>query len=127
MGRVPCDLDPVARALAHGNPFPMGQIAPQPGPVPTSASHGCAVASVERVFAELVRRVAWSGDGRRGSVRIEIGAGSLAGAVLLVQADSGAVEVSIQLPSGSDPGVWRNRIAKRLEKRGLQVSSLEVG
>lgn len=118
------EVDPVTRALAHANC--MGRPEPLPTSNPVLAERACSAASVERVFAELVRKVAWSGDARRGSVRVEIGTGSLAGAVLLVHADCGEVRVSMQLPSGTDRGAWHERIARRLESRGLQVSSLEV-
>src|ERR1019366_518010 len=44
-------------------------------PVQTSAR-----ASLEEVLPAIVRRIAWSGDGRKGAVRLEFGAGALSGA-----------------------------------------------
>ena len=80
----------------------------------------------------LVRRVAWSGDSRRGALRLVIGSGGLAGASLLVQATAGRVDVTL----GTEPGTsltrdeleaWRDRIAARLEARGFDVGVVEVG
>jgi hypothetical protein len=79
----------------------------------------------------LVRRIAWSGDGRRGALRLEVGSGALAGASVLVQSRGGRVDVTL----GSAPGAshtrdeleaWRDRIAARLEARGIDVGAVDV-
>jgi hypothetical protein len=82
--------------------------------------------SLEDILPALVRRVAWSGDGRRGTVRLELGAGELAGGTLLVQVDEGRVRVRLTAPPGVDVGAWRGRITDRLEARGLTVDSVEA-
>jgi len=82
--------------------------------------------SLEDLLPALVRRVAWSGDGRRGTVRLELGAGELAGGTLLVQVDDGRVRVCLTAPPGVDVSAWRGRIADRLEARGLAVDSVEA-
>jgi hypothetical protein len=82
--------------------------------------------SLEDILPALVRRVAWSGDGRRGTVRLELGAGELAGGTLLVQVDEGRVRVRLTAPPGVDVDAWRGRITDRLEARGLAVDSVEA-
>jgi hypothetical protein len=87
-------------------------------------------ASLEELLPALVRKIAWSGDERRGAVRIEVGAGPLAGATLLVQARAGRVEVTLSAAAadagGIDAEAWRDRIARRLEARGLEVDAVRV-
>jgi len=82
--------------------------------------------SLEDLLPSLVRRVAWSGDGRRGTVRLELGAGEMAGATLLVHVDDGRVRVHLSGPPGVDLGGWRERIADRLAARGLEVDEVEA-
>jgi hypothetical protein len=82
--------------------------------------------SLEDLLPALVRRVAWSGDGRRGTVRLELGAGELAGATLLVHVDDGRVRLQLSTPPGVSPAGWRERIADRLAARGLAVDAVEV-
>jgi hypothetical protein len=91
-----------------------------------AAPGGRARASLEDLLPALVRRVAWSGDGRRGALRLELGAGRLAGATLLVQADEGRVRVQLSGPAGADLEEWRRRIAARLADRGLNVEHVDV-
>ncbi len=82
--------------------------------------------SLEHVMSRFVRKVAWSGDANRGTARLELGAGALAGATLTIHSEQGAVSVSLELPPGVDANAWRERIARRLGARGLQVAELEV-
>jgi hypothetical protein len=82
--------------------------------------------SLEDLLPALVRRVAWSGDGRRGTVRLELGAGELAGATLLVHVDDGRVRLQLSAPPGIALAGWRERIADRLAARGLVVDAVEV-
>ncbi len=81
---------------------------------------------MEQLMSKLVRRVAWSGNARSGAARLELGAGELEGATLLIQADHGAVRVTIDLPPGVDRAAWRDRIAGKLGNRGLHVEDIEV-
>jgi hypothetical protein len=82
--------------------------------------------SLEHLLPAMVRRVAWSGDGRRGAARLEIGSGDLAGATLIVLADEGRVRVELDTPPGADVLSWQARIAGRLRARGLPVDHVEV-
>lgn len=74
-------------------------------------------ASLEDLLPVLVRRVAWSSSGGGGCARLELGAGSLAGAVIVVRADAAGVRVKLMGPPGMDLGPWRERIAARLVSR----------
>jgi hypothetical protein len=83
-------------------------------------------ASLEDLLPALVKRIAWAGDARRGSVRIELGSGALAGGTVVVHADHGRVRVEITAPAGADPTEWRRRITACLEERGLAVQHVDV-
>ena len=91
---------------------------------PEAAPRG--LASLEHLVPALVRRVAWSGDARRGTARLEIGAGELAGSTLLVHADEGRVQVHLSVPPGVDAASWQRRIAERLASRNIAAQSVEV-
>jgi hypothetical protein len=82
--------------------------------------------SLQDLLPTLVRRVAWSTDGKRGTARLEIGSGDLAGATLLVHADAGRVRVQLEVPAGADAPSWRERIVRRLAAREIPVDEVEV-
>jgi len=127
--RSPADaLDAVARQVAQFGPpaLPQAMAQPPPVPLPISAAQAPVRTSVEDLLPGLVRRVAWSGDGRRGTIRLEIGAGALEGATLLVQTDDQRVSIHLNAPSGVDVHEWRARIGRRLAAKGLSVDLLEV-
>jgi hypothetical protein len=81
---------------------------------------------MEQLMTKLVRRIAWSGNARTGSARLELGVGELEGATLTIHADDGAVRVALELPAGVDALAWKSRIAGRLCARGLHVEEVEV-
>jgi hypothetical protein len=114
---------------------PFGQmlaVAAQPLPIVAASAPAeapalrAAAGSLEELLPALVRRVAWSGDGRRGTVRLELGAGELAGATLLVHADSGRVRVRLDVPPGVDAARWERRIRQRLEANRIPAEVVEV-
>jgi len=107
-----------AAALA---PFP--SFAERPAEAPVEAR---AAASLEDLLPQLVRRVAWGGDRRAGTVRLELGAGALAGATLLIHAEDGRVRVELRAPAGTDAAGWRDRIHDRLTARGLLVDGVTI-
>jgi hypothetical protein len=100
--------------------------ASSPGSGPDAAPQVCARASLEEVLPALVRRIAWSGDGQKGSVRLEFGAGALAGGTLVVHSDGGRVRVELDAPAGADAAAWKERITSRLAERQLQVEDVDV-
>ncbi len=116
------DLDPATRQAA--------QLAP---PLATPKVESASVAaqtnaqiSLEDLVPALVKKIAWTGDAHRGTVRMELGSGELAGSTLTVSADHGRVSVHVRVPAGTDAGAWRSRLATRLEARGLSVESVEI-
>jgi hypothetical protein len=115
-------LDPAARHAAQiappivGPPILGGESAPEVK----------ARASLEELLPRVVKRMAWTGDGRKGSVRIELGSGALAGGTVTVHADEGRVRVEIATPAGVDAEEWRQRIEARLAQRGIEVERLDV-
>jgi len=115
-------LDPVARQAAQLAPplASMATGATELGDVPAAMAR----TSLEQLLPALVRRVAWSGDGRKGTVRLELGAGGMAGAEVVVESDHGLVRVQLRAPAGVDAEAWRRRVEGRLMARGLQVDGV---
>jgi hypothetical protein len=127
-------LDPLHRRRATYAPPDMLSSAMLMGPAPAalSAPSGVtesvarAAASLEDLIPALVRRFAWSSDGRRGTARLEIGAGELAGSTLVVHADAGRVRVHLDVPPGVDARAWQVRIHQRLASRNIPTDLVEV-
>jgi hypothetical protein len=116
----------MTRALAQpGLSADRGTLAAAASP-PVDTVQSAARVSLEQVMSKFVRRVAWSGDAHSGTARLELGAGALEGATLTIHSHNGVVQVALELPPGVDAAEWRDRIARRLDARGLQVSALEV-
>jgi hypothetical protein len=139
--RAATDDDPLDPLLRHraslAPPDARSQTPSFASPVLASAGFGAAapvtpeaapraLASLEHLVPALVRRVAWSGDARRGTARLEIGAGELAGSTLLVHADEGRVQVHLSVPPGVDAASWQRRITERLASRNISAQSVEV-
>jgi hypothetical protein len=95
-----------------------------PATAPTAEARACI--SLEDLVPALVRKVAWSGDGSRGAVRMELGSGALAGGTIQICVEAGRVRVHIDLPAGVDMDAWRGRIARRLAGRGLDIEEIVV-
>jgi hypothetical protein len=117
-------LDPMLTQSTLWSPPATSTISPATGPAaPIEAQTRT---SLEDLLPALVRRIAWSGDSRRGTMRLELAAGALAGATLVVHADEGKVRVQLQAPEGVDPAAWRARIEGRLAAKGINVEGVEV-
>ncbi len=117
------DLDPIARQAA--------QLAPPVAFAPAAEREAAAAqtharVSLEELVPELVKKIAWSGDAKSGTVRMELGAGDLAGSTLTVSAENGRVSVHVAAPPGTDAAAWKNRIATRLEARGIAIDTVHV-
>lgn len=133
---VPSDdghLDPIARrrsVFASHDAFVASTQARMPqGEPPTSRQDPTGpvrAASLEELFPVLVRRVAWSCDRDRAALRLELGAGELAGGTLLVQMVDGRLRVHLEVPPGVNASVWHRRICDRLADRGLPFDTVEV-
>jgi hypothetical protein len=77
------------------------------------------------LIEEVVRRISWGGDRRRGAARIELG-GALVGTTIVVQGEGRTVALDIELGPGADAGTLPARLAARLAARGLEVRSVDV-
>jgi len=76
--------------------------------------------------SETIRRIAWGGDRRRGTARVELGGGVFEGACLQVHANGASLRIELTAPPGVDASRLAERIEARLAKRGLQLESLAI-
>ncbi|MBX3208843.1 MAG: hypothetical protein KF764_27680 [Labilithrix sp.] len=115
-------LDPAARQAAQLAP-PQATPPAQDAPAAAAAEEIAprARVSMEELLPQLVKRIAWAGDRRRGSVQLELGAGRHAGTTVTVHADAGRVRVELD---GVGADALRERIRTRLERHGLDVESV---
>jgi hypothetical protein len=67
---------------------------------------------------QLVKRIAWAGDKRKASVRLELGAGAYAGSIIIVHAEDGRLRLDVE---GSDASLLRERLDARLRRHGLAI------
>ncbi len=120
--RAPVDpLDPAMRNPAIVAP----PVAAPAAPAPVEAMEAPrARMSMEELLPALVRRIAWTGDKHKGTVRLELGAGAHAGTTLLVHADGARVRVEVHGVEGRDLDDFRRRLDARLRGHGLDVESV---
>lgn len=114
-------LDPAARHAAH--------LAPPAVAMPVEATSPAAnepvrARSLEELLPVLVRRIAWAGDRNKGTVRLELGAGTYAGTTVMVHVDGGRVRVEIGGAEGPELDRLRARLDSRLRGHGLDVDSV---
>ncbi|MBX3230235.1 MAG: hypothetical protein KIT84_24615 [Labilithrix sp.] len=106
-------LDPDTRRFAQLAPPAFTPVAAAPVAAADEIAPRARV-SMEELLPQLVKRIAWAGDRRRGSVQMELGAGPHAGTVVTVHADDGHVRIELH---GDDAGT----LQRRLEARGFHV------
>lgn len=122
----PPAVDPLALSLATAPAAPLlaaeraVSVAPANGAPMTGASVLDAV-----LASEVLQRVAWGGDRRRGVARLELG-GELSGAVVVVKGEGREVSLEVSLPEGLHAADLPERLAARLAARGLAVRELIV-
>lgn len=104
-------LDPMARALAQ--PLARGPEPPAPAPL--------AAAPDELLLERVVKRLSWGGSGKRGTARIELAAGSLAGATLLVHAEGREITLEADGADAQALAELAARLAKRLDEKGITL------
>ena len=107
------------------------QMAVQHGIGPGPVAHATQLATpaalplrddLQNLLTGLARRVAWGGDRRKGSARIELSEGALAGATLVVHTEQRSVSVELELPAGARGTGLEERLRERLEARGFSAS-----
>lgn len=100
--------------------------APSAGSTATKAPAFAPVVPLDVLIPRLVRRVAvGSGDGQA-TARIELGAGELEGATLLISVHGAELSIDLQVPVGVSAELWRERIEERLRARGLSVAAVSA-
>jgi hypothetical protein len=119
------ELEPLTLALAD----PLAGMVPALEPR-SVVVNGLAVPSVEPAWesalvAEVVQRVAWGGDRRRGVAHLELG-GELAGTRITVEGEGREVRVDIALGAGRALADLPERLAARFARRGIALRSLDV-
>jgi len=121
-------VDDLAPSFSHGAPVEQVVLpaASGVGLAEPAPRFGAGPLPFAELWTRLVRRVAWGGDGRRATARIEIGSGEWAGAAIVVHAAEREITLEIDLPAGARVDAWRERIADRLRERGLELSELTV-
>ncbi len=124
-GALGGELDPLDAHARH-----VAQLAPPPSFVAVATQTAeaeptaRAARSLEELVPELVRRIAWAGDGKRGTVRLELGAGGYAGASVLVHADGRRVRVELGGLPEHALAPLRDRLSTRLLGRGFDLESV---
>lgn len=118
-------VDPLALVLAS----PAAAASPvmtEAAPTPSVASVPGSAGGLDAVLAaEVVTRVAWGGDRRRGVARLELG-GELAGAVVVVRGEGREISLELSIPEGSHAAGLPERLSARLAARGLVVREVVV-
>jgi hypothetical protein len=115
-------LDPATRHAAHL--APPATSSPAIDPASTAANEPVRARSLEELLPALVRRIAWAGDRKSGTVRLELGAGVYAGTTVTVHADAGRVRVELGGAEGPELDRLRTRLDARLRGHGLDVESV---
>lgn len=107
-------IEPFSRVLAQ--PVLAASPASPPGLPPPAA-----LLNEQVLLDQLVRRLSWGGNGRRGSARLELGAGHLAGATVVLHVEGREVALEVEGGAGAELEGWRAKLVERLEARGLVV------
>jgi hypothetical protein len=115
---LPATLDPLLFGVLLAREAPSAAAA-------TATAH-TVPAGLQELIARLSRRAAWGGDGARGTARLELGAGPLAGTVLTVHADSRELRVELELPPDMAEAGLAARLRERLTHRGFAIAELRV-
>lgn len=82
--------------------------------------------ALDDILAKMVTRFALSGDKKRGTSHLVVGAGELAGGSVTLDADGDAVHVRIDAPPGVDARAFAEGVRARLEAKGLRPT-IELG
>lgn len=81
---------------------------------------GTPPAALDDILARMVTRFALSGDKRRGTSHLVVGAGELSGGSVTLEAEGKSVHVRIDAPPGVDARAFGESIRARLEAKGLE-------
>jgi hypothetical protein len=118
--RVEDLLDPLMRSLAVSVGTSSARVEPRSAPITMVP------AGLEALLSRMAKRLAWGSDGRRATACLELGAGPLAGATVMLATEGRAVELAVELPPGVSASAWQERIRRRFEERGFELTCLVV-
>lgn len=113
-------LDPLSRAL-HALAPPETRLSA----IPAATAGSPPPALLDEVLARVLTRFAFSGDKKRGTSHLQVGAGALAGGSITLEADGDHVHVRIDAPPGVDARAFGEAVRNRLLAKGL-VPTVEV-
>jgi hypothetical protein len=117
------DIDPLELTLAQpSNPHPVPSLAPNETSG-RATERGLFIESA--LVQEVVRRVSWGGDRRRGVARIELD-GAFCGTTIWVRGEGRALELEVSFGPGLESDGLAERLLRRLRARGLDVTEFEV-
>jgi hypothetical protein len=111
----PGAVDPLALFGVTGAGFTEPAVPAPTGPV-----------AIDPLVGELLRSIAWGGDRRRGTARIELGSGRYGGTALKVEVVGERLHIDLEAPPGVDANELGARLSERFAARGLPVDSLVV-
>lgn len=125
----PCEaqseLDPLLLALCP----PMSPLPPVAADAPLDSSGvkggACAQAAEAALVEQVVRRVVWGGDRRRGVARIELD-GDFAGTTIWVRGEGRDVALEVDLGPALSSRALPERLVERLRARGIEFTSVVV-
>ena len=106
-------MDSMERLLWSLRP-PAPPAAPAPPPLPP----------VDLLVDRLLRRLSIGGTRERGTARLEIGAGPLQGAAILVHAEGARLRIELDTPEDEASRRWKRRLQERLEAQGWEAEIL---
>jgi len=85
-----------------------------------------AAASIDVALVEqIVRRVVWGGDRRRGVARIDLD-GALSGTSIHLRGEGRELELELSLGPGADGTALAERLLERLRARGIAIARWDV-
>ena len=145
------EINPDPASRCDGQPVPVSaelvepeidplELALAPVPVTGAASHtaglmglaaeqkgtaGGSLAFETALIENVVKRVSFGGDRRRGVARLELD-GDYAGTTLWVRGEGSALELEVRLGVGLESSDLPERLLDRLRARGLEVSAVDV-
>ena len=121
------EIDPLELALA---PVPATGAASHTAGVTGLAAEqkgtaGASLAFETALIENVVKRVSFGGDRRRGVARLELD-GDYAGTTLWVRGEGSTLELEVRLGVGLESSDLPERLLDRLRARGLEVSAVDV-
>lgn len=117
-------VDPDGSVERYGDPLVrvLSVCAPGSIPIVPPLSSSGSTAALDRIAAQLVRKIGLGSS----SVHVEFGQGVWAEGKLLVNATDEGVEITLDAPFGVNTSELRQALTRRLERRGIKVSSIDV-